>query len=90
MFWQVGSSATLGLDTQFQGSILAYTSITMTTGASMGPGRALAINGAVALDSNSVSTDFVTPLTITAADQTDVYGSALLPADGDFRGIHQR
>jgi type VI secretion system secreted protein VgrG len=49
IFWQVGSSATLGTGTRFVGSILALTSITLTTGASL-DGRALAINGAVTLD----------------------------------------
>jgi outer membrane autotransporter protein len=55
VFWQVGSSATLGTGTQFDGNILAMTSITLTTGASINVGRALAINGAVTLDTNSVN-----------------------------------
>ena len=54
VFWQVGSSATLGTTTSFLGSILALTSITLTTGANV-TGRALARNGAVTLDSNVVS-----------------------------------
>ena len=54
VFWQVGSSATLGTTTSFQGNILALTSITLTTGASVS-GRALARNGAVTMDSNTVS-----------------------------------
>lgn len=54
-FWQVGSSATLGTFTMFQGNILALTSITLNTGATIGCGRALAQNGAVTLDSNIVS-----------------------------------
>lgn len=54
IFWQVGSSATLGLNTAFQGTILALTSITLTTGASITNGRALALNGAVTLDTNNV------------------------------------
>ena len=54
VFWQVGSSATLGTGTQFAGSILALTSITLTTGASVS-GRVLARNGAVTLDHNTVS-----------------------------------
>jgi len=48
VFWQVGSSATLGTTTSFAGNILALSSITMTTGASLS-GRALARNGAVTL-----------------------------------------
>src|SRR5437868_755253 len=46
LFWQVGSSATLGTGSTFIGNILALTSITMTTGANL-TGRALARNGAV-------------------------------------------
>jgi hypothetical protein len=54
VYWQVGSSATLGTDTRFMGSIIALTSITMTTGASLS-GRAVARNAAVTLDSNTIS-----------------------------------
>ncbi|HZR23559.1 MAG TPA: IPTL-CTERM sorting domain-containing protein [Vicinamibacterales bacterium] len=63
VFWQVGSSATLGTSTAFAGNILALTSITETTGASL-TGRALARNGAVTLDTNTVTatcTVFVAP-----------------------------
>ena len=51
VFWQVGSSATIGTTTTFVGSILALTSITLNTGATVS-GRALARNGAVTMDSN--------------------------------------
>ena len=54
VFWQVGSSATLGTTTAFQGNILALTSITLDTGATIGCGSALARNGAVTLDSNVI------------------------------------
>jgi hypothetical protein len=54
VFWQVGSSATLGTGTFFEGSILALTSITLETGARIIEGRALARNGAVTLDANDV------------------------------------
>ena len=54
VFWQVGSSATLGTTTSFQGNILALTSITLNTGATIGCGSALARNGAVTLDSNTI------------------------------------
>jgi type VI secretion system secreted protein VgrG len=56
LYWQVGSSATLGTDTSFSGNILALTSITMNTGANIGCGSALAQNGAVTLDTNTIST----------------------------------
>ena len=54
VFWQVGSSATLGVDSVFEGTILASQSITLNTGAEM-QGRALARNGAVTMDSNTIS-----------------------------------
>jgi hypothetical protein len=56
VYFQVGSSATLGTGTAFLGNILANTSITVTTGATILSGRALAIHGAVTLDSDAVST----------------------------------
>jgi hypothetical protein len=49
VFWKVTSSATLGTGTVFKGNVLALTSITLNTGASV-TGRALARNGAVTLD----------------------------------------
>lgn len=51
IYWQVGSSATIGTGSDFKGSILALTSISVTTN-SVVEGRALARNGAVTLDSN--------------------------------------
>lgn len=57
VFFQVGSSATLGTDTNFAGNILALTSITLNTRANITCGSALARNGAVTLDTNTVSTD---------------------------------
>ncbi len=54
VFWQVGSSATLGTNTTFAGTIMAQASITLTTGATLN-GRALARTGAVTLDSNPVN-----------------------------------
>jgi len=54
IFWQVGSSATLGTNTIFQGTIMAHASITLTTGATLN-GRALASTGAVTLDTNPVN-----------------------------------
>src|SRR4029077_19233208 len=53
VFWQVGSSATLGTNTAFEGSILADTSDTVTTGASV-TGRIFALTGAVTLSGNRI------------------------------------
>ncbi len=54
VFWQVGSSATLGTGTTLAGSIVALTSITLNTGANV-TGRVLARNGAVTLDNSHVT-----------------------------------
>ena len=54
IFWQVGSSATLGTSSEFRGTVIALTSVTVTTGATI-EGRALARNGAVTLDSNTIT-----------------------------------
>jgi hypothetical protein len=53
VYWQVGSSATLGTDTTFAGTIVAQTSITANTGANIA-GRLFAITGAVTLDDNNI------------------------------------
>jgi autotransporter-associated beta strand protein len=49
VFWQVGSSATIGTGTVFDGNILAEQSISFDPGASLSVGRALAIIGSVTL-----------------------------------------
>jgi hypothetical protein len=58
VFWQVGSSATIGTDSAIDGSILAEASITLNNGASL-DGRAIALNGAVTMDDNEVSVESV-------------------------------
>jgi len=52
VFWQVTSSATLGTSSSFVGTVLALTSITATTSATI-EGRLLARDGAVTLDTNT-------------------------------------
>ncbi|MCW2684934.1 MAG: hypothetical protein JWP33_2847 [Blastococcus sp.] len=53
VFWKV-NTATLGTTSSFRGNLLANTSITLTTGATV-EGRVLARSGAVTLDSNVIS-----------------------------------
>lgn len=57
LYWQIGSSATLGSGSVFAGNIIADQSITMATSAKILCGRAIALNGAVTLDTNVVSND---------------------------------
>ena len=54
IYWQVGSSATLGTTSVFKGNILASTSITVTTGAAV-EGRLLARTAEVTLDANTIT-----------------------------------
>jgi len=68
VFWQVGSSATLGTSTSFEGNIIANASITLNHGANIQPGRALALTGAVTMDTNVVSIAQCT--TLPPADNT--------------------
>lgn len=53
VFWQIGSSATIGTYTNFCGNIIALASITMTTGCTT-TGKLFALNGAVTMDTNEV------------------------------------
>ena len=53
IFWQTGSSATIGDGTSFKGNVLALTSITMNSGASA-VGRMLALNGAVVMTNTNI------------------------------------
>ena len=69
VFWQVGSSATLGTNSTFVGTIMALTSITVTTGATL-QGRVLASNGAVTLDNNTITRSACTTPTSTTTTVT--------------------
>ena len=75
VFWQVGSSATLGTGTVFTGSVLALTSITLDTGASIA-GRALARNGAVTMDTNQIIAGSCLPANTGADAGVDSGGDA--------------
>ncbi len=76
VFWQIGSSATIGSGTDFVGNILALTSISLGTNASL-EGRALARNAAVTLDSNKVTSNICQDTTVAACcDDSSVCGGA--------------
>lgn len=53
VFFQVGTSATLGADTTFLGSIIADASVTLVTGADV-DGHVFGLNGAVSLDNSHI------------------------------------
>ncbi len=57
IYWRVGSSATLGSSTTFQGNIIADQSIALVSGSKIICGRAIALVGAVTMDNNVVSND---------------------------------
>ena len=54
IFWQVGSSATIGVGSQFNGNILAKAAISFDTGASLTNGRAIALNASITLLTNQI------------------------------------
>lgn len=57
VYWRVGSSATLGTSTTFAGNILADQSVILNTTARILCGRAIALNAAVTMDTNTISND---------------------------------
>jgi type VI secretion system secreted protein VgrG len=75
LFWQVGSSATLGTGTTFEGNILAKASITLDTSAIIPCGRALAANGAVTMDTNVISIACTATAGWSASQATELGGS---------------
>lgn len=77
VFFRVGSSATLGTASTFNGEIVALTAITLTTGADITCGAALARNAAVTLDTNDINVCALTPVTITPAGPTTAPISAI-------------
>jgi hypothetical protein len=85
VFWQVGSSATLGTGSDFTGNILALTSITVTNSVTV-HGRALARNGAVTLDTDTFTSPTcatATPVTTTTTAAGGGSAGGDTPAGGD-------
>jgi Ice-binding-like len=81
VYWQVGSSATLGTTTAFYGSVIADASVTLNTGATINCGRAIALNGAVTMDTNTVDTgNCVTSTTTPEPGTLSLVGTGLITA----------
>lgn len=69
IWWRVGSSATLDTTTSFKGNIFALTSISMNTSATL-EGRALAQNGQVSMQSNTVTSGCIGAIGLFASSST--------------------
>jgi hypothetical protein len=85
VYWQVGSSATIGTGAAFVGNILALTSISMTTGATLN-GRALARNGAVTLDTNTITRSTCAAGTTTGGGSSTSTGTGSTTGAGTTKG----
>ncbi len=69
VFWQVGTSATLGTTSHMSGTVMALSSATLNTGATVS-GRILARNGAVTLDGNNITVATCAAVTATTTTTT--------------------
>ena len=93
IYWNVGSSATLGATAQFEGTIIAVASDTLNTGASDNCGRIIALNGAVTMDDNFIdncaatTTTTSTTTTGTTPEPSSIFlfGSGILGLAGFVR-----
>jgi hypothetical protein len=91
VYWRVGSSATIGVDSTFIGHVYALTSITANTGAQI-TGQLLARNGAVTLDTNRIVNNVCTATATTttratttvAGSATTIPGGGILPLTGAY------
>jgi len=79
VFWQVGSSATIGTAAAFVGTVMADQSVTATTGATI-QGRLLARTGAVILDDNVITAPVgcanAATTVVSASDSPDITSAA--------------
>jgi len=102
VYWVVGTSATLGTGTSFEGNIIADASDTLNTGATDGCGSVIALTGAVTLQGNTISTGCNsatttqglgpggTPTVVPEGGSTLLYLSILLLPIGAMRAFRFR
>ena len=83
VFWQVGSSATFGTTTDFVGHVFALTSITANTAATF-QGQLLARNGAVTLDTNTITNDVCAEVSPTPTPTDTTTPGPLPDTDGSM------
>ena len=86
VFWQVGSSATLGVSSTFIGHVYALTSITANTGATV-YGQLLARNGAVTLDNNTIVNNSCVTTTPTPTPTATQASTPSPPQDSEITSI---
>ena len=87
VYWQVGSSATIGTDTTFVGTVVAQVSITVNTAAQI-DGRLLALTGAITLDDNSIMLTNSAPFTLYASNTAYTVGEVIFDcASGMFEEV---
>ena len=95
VFWQVGSSATLGTGSTFVGTIMANQSATLNSTATV-QGRVLALNAAVTLDANTITlpstckTGLVSPTTTTTTTSPGTTPTTAPGTTGDHPARHHR
>jgi hypothetical protein len=85
VYWQVGSSATLGTSSTFQGTILALTSIQVTTGVTIF-GRVLAQTASVTLDTDTIERTSCPPPSPTPTSTTPT-GTSTTPIPIPSSGV---
>jgi type VI secretion system secreted protein VgrG len=78
VYWQVGSSATLGTGSSIVGSVIAETAVTMTTAAKDGCGRVIALTAAVTMDTNTISD--TCPIVNASGQTIGTFGGGVLTA----------
>jgi hypothetical protein len=87
VYWEVGSSATLGSSTVFAGNILAETSISLDSTARVGCGRLLARTGAVTMIDNFIDPAPTSPSTSPSSGHIGVAPTVAVAASASTRVV---